>query len=48
MKQNTSKTWKRYYNHGIKIRLDKCKFMQKSVEYLEHEVDADGLHLVKN
>ena len=32
------------HNHGIKVRLDKCKFMQKSVEYLGHKVDADGLH----
>ena len=32
------------HSHGIKVRLDKCKFMQKSVEYLGHKVDADGLH----
>ena len=34
----------RLHNHGIKVRLDKCKFMQKSVEYLGHKVDADRLH----
>ena len=34
----------RLHSYGIKVRLDKCKFMQKSVEYLGHKVDADGLH----
>ena len=27
-----------------KVTLDKCKFMQKSVEYLGHKLDASGLH----
>ena len=34
----------RLHSHGIKVRLDKCKFMQKSVEYLGHKVDVDRLH----
>ena len=34
----------RLHSYGIKVCLDKCKFMQKSVEYLGHKVNADGLH----
>ena len=30
--------------HGIKLKLSKCKFFQKSVEYLGHKIDATGLH----
>ena len=34
----------RLQHHGVKIRLDKCQFLQKSVEYLGHRIDASGLH----
>ena len=31
-------------DHGMKLRLDKCKFFQTSVEYLSHRIDKNGLH----
>ena len=31
-------------DHGMKLRLDKCKFFQTSVEYLGHRIDKNGLH----
>ena len=30
--------------HGVRLRRDKCRFFQCSVEYLGHRVDADGVH----
>ena len=29
---------------GLKLRLEKCTFMQKSCVYLRHRLDADGIH----
>ena len=31
-------------DHGMKLRLAKCKFFQTSVEYLGHRIDENGLH----
>ena len=31
------------HDHGIKLTLHKCKFLQKSMEYLDHKTDATGL-----
>ena len=30
---------------GVKLKRDKCVFMQKSIKYLGHVLDASGLHL---
>ena len=30
--------------HGIRLKKNKCAFMQTSVEFLGHRVDAEGLH----
>ena len=35
---------KRLQNYGLKVHLDKCQFLQQSVEYLGHTIDASGLH----
>ena len=35
---------KRLQNYGLKVYLDKCQFLQQSVEYLGHTIDALGLH----
>ena len=35
---------KRLQNHGLKVYLDKCQFLQQSVEYLGRKIDALGLH----
>ena len=32
---------------GLKLKLEKCKFMQPSVEYLGFRIDASGLHAIK-
>lgn len=37
----------RLQKYGLRIRKDKCKFLQKSVEYLGHIIDKDGLHKAK-
>ena len=34
----------RLQEHGVRLRQDKCRFFQQSVEYLGHWVDADGIH----
>ena len=31
-------------SQGIKLKPSKCKFIQKSIEYLGHTIDASGLH----
>lgn len=31
-------------DHGIKVHQEKCQFLQQSVEYLGHKIDAFGLH----
>ena len=35
---------KRLKQHGLVLQQNKCVFMQESVEYLGHIVDAQGLH----
>ena len=35
---------KRLKQHGLVLQQNKCLFMQESVEYLGHIVDAQGLH----
>lgn len=34
---------KRLQQHGLRLKKDKCRFMQPSVEYLGHPVDAVGI-----
>ena len=34
----------RLQEHGIRLKQEKCYFMQQSVQYLGHRVDAEGLH----
>lgn len=29
---------------GLKAKKEKCKFFQKSVKYLGHELDESGIH----
>ena len=41
---NLEEVLRRLQNHGIKVKSSKCAFLQDSVEYLGHRVDAQGLH----
>ena len=41
---NLSEVLQRLQNHGVRFKLDKCRFMQDSVEYLGHRVDTKRLH----
>ena len=34
----------RLQSYGLRMKRDKCAFLQPSVEYLGHKVDAEGLH----
>ena len=34
----------RLQEHGIRVKQEKCYFMQPSVQYLGHRIDAEGLH----
>ena len=39
-----SKVLERLQKHGVRLKKSKCGFMSQSVEYLGHQVDAQGLH----
>ena len=41
--RNLEEVLRRLQAHGIRMRRSKCYFMQDSVEYLGHRVDAEGL-----
>ena len=30
--------------HGVQVKRNKCTFMKDSVQYLGHQIDAQGLH----
>lgn len=34
----------RLERYGLRVKLSKCQFMQKSIEYLGHCIDKEGLH----
>ncbi|XP_064459074.1 uncharacterized protein K02A2.6-like [Ornithodoros turicata] len=35
---------KRFAEHGVRVKQEKCKFFKRSVKYLGHVLDADGVH----
>ena len=41
---NFEEVLKRLRQHGLRVRPSKCAFMQVSVEYLGHKIDARGVH----
>ena len=42
--QNLTSVFESIRQHGLRIKLSKCKFFQESVEYLGHIVSKDGIH----
>ncbi len=42
--QNLEEVLRRLLHHGVKVKKSKCAFLQKSVKYLRHQIDAEGLH----
>ena len=35
---------RRFAHHEIRLKREKCFFLQDNVEYLGHRIDAEGLH----
>ena len=44
--QNLTTVFERLENHGVRMERSKCEFLQDSVYYLGHKVDAEGLHAI--
>ena len=42
--QNLEEVLKRLQNNGLRVKPAKCRFMESSVEYLGHRIDATGVH----
>lgn len=42
--KNLAEVLKRFEEWGLRLKLQKCFFMQGSVEYLGYVIDAQGLH----
>ena len=42
--RNLGRVLERLEKHGLRIKEEKCRFMQESVVYLGHQIDATGLH----
>ena len=43
-RENLATVMGRLQTAGLRLRLDKCTFMQKSCIYLGHRLDAEGIH----
>ena len=46
--QRLEQVLQRLQKHGVRLRKSKCAFLQPSVEYLGHKVDAEGIHPTQN
>ena len=42
--QNLGEVLKRLQNNGLRVKPAKCQFMESSVEYLGHRINASGIH----
>ena len=42
--QNLEEVLKRLRDQGARVKKGKCAFLQKSVEFLGHRIDSEGLH----
>ena len=41
---NLAEVLSRLSNHGLRLKQEKCSFMQDSIEYLGHHIDTTGIH----
>ena len=41
---NLEEVLQRLQRHGVRLRKEKCQFLQESVEYLGHRIDETGVH----
>ena len=42
--ENLEHVLQRFRQHGIRVKRNKCYFMQSSVQYLGRRIDAEGIH----
>ena len=45
---NLKEVLSRLQAHGVRLKREKCRFFQNSVEYLGHRISADGVHTTKS
>lgn len=45
--QNLEQVFDRLAKAGFRLNLEKCRFMENSVQYLGHRIDNEGLHPLK-
>ena len=45
--RNLEEVLKRLQQNGLRVKPAKCKFLQPSVEYLGHRINASGVHTTK-
>ena len=43
-RKNLEEVLSRLQRHGIRLKKEKCRFFSKSVEYLGHVINAEGVH----
>ena len=41
---NLAEVLSRLSNHRLRLKQEKCSFMQDSIEYLDHHIDTTGIH----
>ncbi len=41
---NLREVLRRLREHGVQLKREKCRYLEDSVEYLGHRIDANGLH----
>ena len=42
--ENLQKVLKTLQRYGVRAKKSKCSFLQKSVQYLGHRIDVEGIH----